>query len=165
MKTLILIIAIGSFVFAGYTLISDKNTETSTIDTKKTHTSEESVIEEPDTETRVSDNIEGDVSADGAKIEAGADTTIKEFAIEGRNFSFMPASMNVNKGDTVRVTFKNIDGFHDFVIDEFSASTKKIRSGEQETIEFVANSSGTFEYYCSVGSHRAQGMVGVLTVN
>lgn len=32
------------------------------------------------------------------------------------------------------------------------------------SVTFVADTLGTFEYYCSVGNHRAQGMVGNLVV-
>jgi plastocyanin len=28
----------------------------------------------------------------------------------------------------------------------------------------VADKNGSYEYYCSVGNHRASGMVGVITV-
>ncbi|MEY4731380.1 MAG: hypothetical protein RL681_326, partial [Candidatus Parcubacteria bacterium] len=46
----------------------------------------------------------------------------------------------------------------------FNAATKVLTDGQSETIEFVANKAGTFEYYCSVGSHRQMGMKGTLTV-
>ncbi len=90
--------------------------------------------------------------------------TVKEFTVEGGKFYFAPNTLTVKKGDTVRVTFKNKDGFHDFVIDEFNARTKQINGGQEETIEFVADKAGTFEYYCSVGTHRQMGMKGTLTV-
>ena len=32
------------------------------------------------------------------------------------------------------------------------------------TAEFTADKVGSFEYYCSVGSHRSMGMKGVLKV-
>lgn len=89
---------------------------------------------------------------------------VKEFVVEGSNFKFVPNSITVNKGDTVRIVFKNVEGMHDWKIDEFDAATKIIKTGEEETIEFVADKSGTFEYYCSVGAHRANGMVGNLIV-
>ena len=41
---------------------------------------------------------------------------------------------------------------------------EKINGGETDSIEFVADKVGTFEYYCSVGQHRSMGMVGKLTV-
>lgn len=92
---------------------------------------------------------------------------VKEFEVAGTDFKFNPDSMTVNKGDTVRVVFTNTDESmpHDWVIDEFNARTKQLQPGQSETIEFVADQSGEFEFYCSVGNHRAQGMVGTLTVN
>lgn len=89
---------------------------------------------------------------------------IKDFTIRGSSFSFDPKTITVNKGDTVRITFINDQGFHDWVLDEFNARTQQLKAGESETITFVADKSGTFEYYCSVGTHRQQGMVGTLTV-
>ena len=64
----------------------------------------------------------------------------------------------------MRVVFTSESGFHDWVVDEFDAATSRVQSGGQATVEFVAETSGTFEYYCSVGSHRAQGMKGNLVV-
>lgn len=90
--------------------------------------------------------------------------TDKEFIVTGSNFKFQPTELTVNKGDTVKIIFKNTEGFHDFVIDEFNVATKKIQSGSEETVQFVADKTGSFEYYCSVGNHRAMGMKGVLTV-
>lgn len=102
-------------------------------------------------------------------VETGTETTegageVREFVVEGGMFYFAPEMMEVNKGDTVRIVFKNAEGKHDWVIDEFNARTAILDAGEEETIEFVADQTGSFEYYCSVGSHRAQGMKGTLTV-
>jgi nitrosocyanin len=91
-------------------------------------------------------------------------SVIKEFTVNGSNFSFTPKTMAVKKGDTVRVTFINESGTHDWVLDEFNARTQVIGAGKQETVEFVADKAGTFEYYCSVGQHRTMGMKGTLTV-
>ena len=89
--------------------------------------------------------------------------SVKVFTVEGRKFSFTPSALTVKKGDKVKITFKNLDGFHDFVIDEFNVRTKQIPVGE-ETIEFVADKTGSFEFYCSVGNHRELGMKGTLTI-
>jgi len=90
--------------------------------------------------------------------------TVKEFTVEGGNFFFKPNTLTVNKGDTVKITFKNSGGVHDFVLDEFSVHTKQISGGAEEVVTFVADKAGTFEYYCSVGTHRQMGMKGTLTV-
>ena len=89
---------------------------------------------------------------------------VKEFSVDAVPFSFSPSTMSVNKGDTVKITVKNVNGTHDFKIDEFNISTRTLNTGETQTITFVADKAGTFEYYCSIGNHRTMGMVGTLTV-
>lgn len=104
---------------------------------------------------------EGEGAVGEGETTAGA---IKEFEVDGSNFEFSVKEIKVKKGDTVRIVFSVADGFHDWVIDEFEAKTAQLKTGESETIEFVADETGTFEYYCSVGEHRAMGMVGKLIV-
>ncbi len=89
---------------------------------------------------------------------------VKEFTVSGTNFKFTPATLSVNKGDKVRITFKNTGGTHDFAIDEFNAKSKTINGGTEDVLEFTANKAGIFEYYCSVGKHREMGMKGTLMV-
>ncbi|HCY17613.1 MAG: Plastocyanin [Candidatus Nomurabacteria bacterium GW2011_GWF2_35_12] len=89
---------------------------------------------------------------------------VREFTISGQNFSFTPSSIMVKKGDKVKITLKNIDGFHDFKIDEYGVATKQLKSPAEEVLEFTADKVGSFEYYCSVGTHRAMGMFGTLKV-
>ncbi|MFP4567531.1 MAG: plastocyanin/azurin family copper-binding protein [Candidatus Woesearchaeota archaeon] len=81
-----------------------------------------------------------------------------EFFVDGeRN-----ADIIVNQGDTVKIVYESTGGMsHDFVVDEIVGARTDVWSpGQGETIEFVADVAGEFEYYCSVGAHRAQGMVG-----
>ena len=87
-----------------------------------------------------------------------------EFVINGANYSFTPNALTVKKGDIVMITFKNTGGFHDFHIDEFNIATTKLQGGQEATVQFVADKTGSFQYYCAVGSHRAMGMWGTLTV-
>jgi nitrite reductase (NO-forming) len=93
----------------------------------------------------------------------------KTFELTGYNFGY---SMNgvdnpelrVKEGDKVRIEFTSTDGFHDWVVDEFGAATEKVNTDGSTYVEFVADRKGTFEYYCSVGQHRAFGMKGVFIV-
>lgn len=96
-----------------------------------------------------------------AMMEKGA---VKEFSVTGSPFKMVPDSLTVKKGDTVKITFKNTQGIHDFTLDEFDVKTKQLQAGEEEVVQFVADKVGTYEFYCSVGNHRAQGMEGTLTV-
>lgn len=89
---------------------------------------------------------------------------VKEFIVNATNFKFSLDEIRVGQGDTVRIVFVNGDGTHAWKIDEFNVATNVIQTGEDETIEFVADQAGRFEYYCSVGEHRELGMHGTLIV-
>lgn len=103
---------------------------------------------------------EGELNNTNTSLE----NVVKEFSIDAVPFSFSPSTMVVNRGDTVKITLRNTNGTHDLKIDEFNVSTSILNTGQEQSITFVANKSGTFQYYCSVGNHRAMGMVGTLTV-
>jgi plastocyanin len=92
------------------------------------------------------------------------DAEKKIVVIDSQNFSFSEKEIRVKEGQTVQITLNDKDGFHDLVIDEFGVKTKRLNAGESDTITFVADKKGTFEYYCSVGNHRAMGMKGTLIV-
>lgn len=89
---------------------------------------------------------------------------VKVVSIDGSSFAFAPAEIRVKKGDTVKIVFKNIDGFHDLTIGGYNVGTSRVGTGGTGMVEFVADNIGTFEYYCSVGSHRELGMKGNLIV-
>ena len=93
-----------------------------------------------------------------------AQDNVVEVEVRSRGFSFTPNEIEVNLGDTVRVTYVNGGGRHDWVLDEFDVATAVISGGQSETVEFVADQAGTFEFYCSVPGHRQAGMVGTLIV-
>ena len=102
---------------------------------------------------------------------AGTDTDLGSSAnptvvvdVSGANFRFSKAEIRVKEGDTVQINFTAGDMQHDWVIDEFSARTAIVPSGQSSSVTFVADKKGTFEYYCSVGQHRQMGMKGTLTV-
>jgi len=84
--------------------------------------------------------------------------------IEGANYRFSPNIIRIKKGKTIKIELTSKDMMHDFVIDEFDVRTEIAQAGETTTVEFTATEIGEFEYYCSVGNHRAQGMVGTLIV-
>lgn len=89
---------------------------------------------------------------------------VREFTITGSNFAFDVSSIKVKQGDTVKITFVNSVGSHDLRVEGYGIGTKILAAGARETISFTADEKGTFEYYCSVGSHRAMGMKGSLIV-
>lgn len=102
-----------------------------------------------------SESMEGD-----AMMEEGVVTV----EVEGGNFYFDPNEITVNEGDTVKISFTNAGGVHDFILDEFDVATEQTNGGDTVEVEFVADAAGEYEYYCSVGNHREQGMWGTLIV-
>lgn len=88
----------------------------------------------------------------------------------GRNFEYEDEQGNINptitvqQGDLVRIEYTTESGFHDVVIDEFGGTEQVGADAGLQVLEFVADQAGEFEYYCSVGSHRAQGMFGTFIV-
>ena len=93
------------------------------------------------------------------------DSETREIIVEGEEYSFSPSTITVSEGEKIALTFKNVGSFpHNFVIDELDVKTETINAGEEDTIEFVADKSGTFAFYCGVGNHRQQGMEGEVDV-
>lgn len=147
----IAIVAVVLLVLGGGAYLLSQNNATQTNTTDMTAgTSEESQLNPTTTQSSPSGEME--------------QTNVKEFTVNGDNFTFDVKEMKVKKGDTVRVTFNNTEGFHDWVLDEFDVATKQLQAGGTETVEFVADQTGEFEYYCSVGTHRQMGMKGTLIV-
>ncbi len=89
---------------------------------------------------------------------------IIEIEVTSSGFRFTPREIRVALGSTVQITYVNGGGRHDWVLDEFDAATAVIGARQSETIEFVADEAGEFEFYCSVGGHRAAGMYGAFIV-
>ena len=89
---------------------------------------------------------------------------VKEFNFTNQGMKFDKTSFTVKKGDRVKVTYTNAGGTHDLRIDDYNVGTKVLSNGKSESFEFVADEAGSFEFYCSVGNHRAMGMKGMFTV-
>lgn len=99
-----------------------------------------------------------------APVSNQSSSEVKEFKVSGSNFSFSLKEIKVKKGDKVKIVFTNNEGSHDLIIDELGVNIGQIQAGQSQTVEFTADKAGTFEYYCSVGQHRANGMFGQLIV-
>lgn len=97
-------------------------------------------------------------------VEDAVSGEVKEFTIDSFSFGYSMEEIRVNQGDTVTINLTSSQGFHDWTVDEFAAATDAINVGQTASVTFVADQTGEFEYYCSVGSHRLNGMVGTLIV-
>lgn len=89
----------------------------------------------------------------------------REIVVSGSEFKFSPASISLTKGETVKLTFKNTGTFpHNLTIAELGVATKTIGGGEEDSVTVTADETGSYTFYCSVGTHRSQGMEGKVEV-
>ena len=93
------------------------------------------------------------------------ETTVREIAVSGTEFSFKPDSITLTKGEKVKIVFTNAGKApHDLTIEGLGIKTKVIGSGQTDSIEFVAPASGTYTFYCSIPGHREAGMKGSIEI-
>lgn len=105
----------------------------------------------------------GGAGGGGARAKAGAGVT--EMTIEGFEYGFDPEEFEMNRGDTVRIIFRNTGILaHDWAIPEWNLRTPEIAPGEEATIEFTAEKTGSIRFICTVPGHEQLGMVGTLHV-
>jgi len=154
------VIIIGSvFLSSVFTNDSDES-QNATTDTENT----DDLIVQPQDEELGGVSADAETSAVASDTQPDADSVQHIFTLDSFNYGYSEEELRVKKGDTVTIILTNSGGFHDWVVDEFAAATEKISTGDTTTVTFVADETGTFEYYCSVGNHRQQGMVGNLIV-
>ena len=101
---------------------------------------------------------------DGVLVVGGGSPLV----VDAENFSYDPDVIRADPGEWVQIVLNNIGGFHDIVFeldDGRVEQTERIMEGETEELLFRApDVDGVFPYYCSVGSHRLNGMEGVFIV-
>ena len=102
-------------------------------------------------------------SPPGAPPET-TDANIKIVEVEAGSFYYKPNIIEVTKGQKIKIIMKSVSMMHDFNIDELGVKMPITKNGDTGTVEFTADKVGTFEYYCSVGQHRANGQVGSITI-
>ena len=150
-------ILVSAFLITG---CNSQTPATPTTPTKTTETGKPAVSLAPVTPPELTSEQSTQLKA-GEAVHQPSTLT---FNVSGGNFYYVPNQIKVKKGDTVKIIFQNSGGMHNLNIDEFNAKTKTIKTGETETIEFLADKAGTFKYYCAVGAHRKMGQEGNLIV-
>jgi len=77
-------------------------------------------------------------------------------------------NVDVEEGETVEFVYVHDGGQHDLVLErdgEDVESTEILsESGEEDSFTYTFEEDGEYEFYCSVGQHRDQGMEGTVTV-
>ncbi len=89
---------------------------------------------------------------------------VKSFNITAKQWDFVPSTVTVNKGDTVRMTFTSTDVTHGVSLAAFGVNENLV-PGKSVTVEFVADKAGNHSFICNVfcGSGHSH-MSGTLVV-
>ncbi len=130
-----------------------------------------------DTANQMNDGMHTDSDMNSENMDTMSDENMQENMEDGEVdidveiditwawLSFSMEEIRVVAWDVVKINFMSNWWYHDWVVDEFDAATAKVSEwDDMVSVTFVANEIGTFEYYCSVGNHRAAWMVWNLIV-
>ncbi|OGK17135.1 hypothetical protein A2690_02060 [Candidatus Roizmanbacteria bacterium RIFCSPHIGHO2_01_FULL_39_12b] len=72
--------------------------------------------------------------------------------------------IRAKKDEKIKLVMKSADQMHNLNIDELGVKLPITKAGNTAPVEFVSSKIGEFEYYCSIGQHRANGQTGTLIV-
>lgn len=128
------------------------------------------------TDTMQETQLEG-TPYEGGDTMMGDESGINEEGVDGKvspnvevnmiatEFAYDQKEVVARVGDLVSINLTNGGAMpHDVVIDELGVKSEMLQPGGATTVQFRVDQPGTYEFYCSVGNHRAQGMVGKLIV-
>ncbi|MCH7512197.1 MAG: cupredoxin domain-containing protein [Chloroflexi bacterium] len=113
---------------------------------------------------------------------SGPDVTLTPIApvdgvltVRAFEWGFEPGAIALRQGEEVRIVLVN-DGkiLHNLKVEDLAADVIEAgdadglfvgaEKGEEGTLVFVPQASGSFTFYCAISGHRRLGMEGTLTV-
>ncbi|MCH8025605.1 MAG: cupredoxin domain-containing protein [Chloroflexi bacterium] len=113
---------------------------------------------------------------------SGPDVTLTPIApvdgvltVRAFEWGFEPGAIALRQGEEVRIVLVNdgkilhnwkVEGLEADVIEAGDADELFVEAaeGEEGTLVFVPQASGSFTFYCTISGHRRLGMEGILTV-
>ena len=88
----------------------------------------------------------------------------RDINISARDYKFNPGRVEVTQDDLVKLTVRSEDVAYGFTIDQYRVS-KRIPAGGSVTLEFRADTAGTYTYYSNMTNDQRHGsMKGDLVV-
>lgn len=117
---------------------------------------EENETEESETDTEEADEEQSD--------------EVRQVEITGfADNSYDTDEVEVEAGETVEFVYNHEGGQHDLVLErdgERVDGTEVLSaSGESDSFTYTFEEEDDYEFFCSVGAHRSQGMEGTVTVS
>lgn len=85
---------------------------------------------------------------------------VKEIVVKATNFKFEPSEIRVKKGEKIKLTLQNDEGYHGVMIHELNLNIEG-----NDSAEFVADQVGEYNLMCSVMCGTGHGdMIGKIIV-
>jgi heme/copper-type cytochrome/quinol oxidase subunit 2 len=99
-----------------------------------------------------------------ARLTAQEPPNRRDINISARDYKFNPGRVEVTQDDLVKLTVRSEDVAYGFTIDQYRVS-KRIPAGGSVTLEFRADTAGTYTYYSNMTNDQRHGsMKGDLVV-
>ena len=125
--------------------------------------------ETTDEDTSPEENETEEAETDTEEADEEQSDEVREIEVEGGSHYFDPDEIEVEAGETVEFVFVNEEGTHDLVLEDGEGErvegTEVISGGETDSFTYTFEEEDDYEIYCSVGTHRSQGMEGTVTVS
>ena len=86
----------------------------------------------------------------GNQVTGKASENVVEMTIDAYSYGFTQSPATIKQGDKVRIKVTSSSGTHGVSIPDFGVSTGPIPAGQEEVFEFVADKSGSFDYFCNI---------------
>ncbi|MDA0205887.1 MAG: cupredoxin domain-containing protein [Acidobacteria bacterium] len=87
---------------------------------------------------------------------------VREIAVTAKKYEFSPSEIRVRQGESVKLSITALDRKHGFKIEALEID-RELPKGEVVTIEFIADSAGTFPIacskFCGFGHKRMKGQL------
>ncbi len=84
---------------------------------------------------------------------------IIELDIEAYSWGFNQNLQKINRGDKVRLKLTSSDGTHGVTMPDFGVYSNPISPGGEEIIEFIADKTGSFNFFCNMPCGQGHGMM------
>ena len=81
-----------------------------------------------------------------------------------RNFSFEPATLLFDVGETVQFSLSSADVLHTFTVKDLNIDWRVSKKKGPVTNSYTFDRPGIFKLLCDIPGHRGSGLVGIIEV-
>ncbi|MFA7201574.1 MAG: cupredoxin domain-containing protein [Candidatus Paceibacterota bacterium] len=130
----------------------------------ETHAEVPQDIEVPDLSATAT-SVPEDVAIPKAVTSAapGVSASLRVFEIKGENGTFSPSTVIAYTGDTIHVNFTAVDKEYDITFPDYNMK-QTASKGQTKVLEFQAQATGKFTYYCDLCGGLKSKAVGYIIV-